>query len=342
MLETIRRSHASRVLFITGDQHYGEVCRRKSLLDFDCVEFQFAGLNQIEDPEFNPYRVSTVCESKHSYAYIDIQWDKTKYDPPHLLYHVCNAETDMVEVIYRVNFDEIDWNVTFSKPEEFSGTNEVKLSHSCSALTMRYSIDGSTPNENSPAYVKPIKIDKSVTVKARLFDSKNRPRSDVFQRSYKKVKPIAAVNPIETKPGLRYRYIESNFELLPDFSEFKIKKSGVARNFDVEVIAERDDHYAIQFEGFINVPATGTYRFFTESDDGSKLYVHNKLVVNNDGSHSVRARYGYITLEKGLHPLRVDYFEDYMGQELMVGFDFFGGEVVNFDNSMLRYRSNGE
>ena len=330
LLETVRRSQASRVLFITGDQHYGEVCRRRSLLDFDCVEFQFAGLNQIEDPEFNPYRVSTVCESKHSYAYIDIQWDETRHDPPHLLYRVCNAETDMVEVIYRVNFDEVDWNITFSQPEEFSGTNEVKLGHSISALTMRYTIDGSVPNESSPAYVKPFEIDKTVNVKARLFDNRNRPRSDVFQRVYERVKPLTALNSIETKQGLMYRYIESDFELLPDFSEFKIKKSGVAGDFDVEKIADRKDHYAIQFEGLINVPATGTYRFFTKSDDGSKLFIHNKLVVNNDGSHAARARYGYITLEKGLHPLRVDYFEDYMGQELAVGFEFFGGEVARF------------
>ena len=341
LLETIRASHASRVVFITGDQHYGEVCRRRALLDFDCVELQFAGLNQIEDPEFNPYRVSTVCKSKHSYAFIDIEWDKTKYDPPHLVYRVFNAETDMVEVIYRVNFDEVDWNVTFSSPEEFSGTNEVKLGHSISELTMRYTIDGSTPDNDSPAYTKPFKIDTTVTVQARLFDNMNRPRSDVFQRTYKKVKPLAALNLIETKQGLRYRYIESNFESLPDFDKFKIKKTGVSNDLDPEAIAERADHYAIQFEGLIDVPVTGTFRFFTKSDDGSKLFIHDRLVVNNDGSHSARARYGYITLEKGLHPLRIDYFEDYMGQELEVGFEFFGEKTIDFDNSMLRHSSNG-
>ena len=342
LIRTVRRSQASRVVFITGDQHYGEVCRRRSLLDFDCVELQFAGLNQIEKPaEYNPYRVSTVCKSKHSYAFIDVQWDETKYDPPHLLFRVCNAETGVDEVIYRVNFDEIDWNVTFSQPWEFNDKNQVALSGSTYGLTMRYTVDGSDPSKKSPVYVEPFTIEKTVTVKARLFDDMNMPRSDVFQRTFKKVKPLAALATTETKPGLRYRYIESNFETLPDFDEFEIKKSGVAMDLDVEKIADRSDHYAIQYGGLVDIPETGTYRFYTTSDDGSKLYIHDKLVVDNDGSHSARSRFGYITLERGLHPIRIDYFEDYMGQELEIGFDYFGDQAVEFDQSMLRYAEKG-
>ncbi|MBR6432894.1 MAG: metallophosphatase, partial [Bacteroides sp.] len=58
----------------------------------------------------------------------------------------------------------------------------------------------------------------------------------------------------------------------------------------------------------------------TFSDDGSALYVDGQLVVDNDGGHSGRRAEGKVALEKGLHELRLLYFEDYMGQELEVGY----------------------
>ena len=337
LVATIRNSQVSRILFVTGDQHYGEACRQRSMLDFDLVELQFAGLNQIEKPELNPYRVSTVCHSKHSCAYIDIQWDETLHDPPHLLFRVIDAESGITEVIYRVNFDELDWNMEFSDPEEFDGKLNVRLKHSVKNLKLRFTTDGSDPSKKSNSYEEPIQIRETTTVKAQLFDQSGLPRSRVFQRTYRRVKPHPSVERANTKQGLLYRYVESSFKRLPDFEEHESKKSGVSRNLDIESIARRDDHYAIQFQGLIDVPKTGTYRFFTNSDDGSKLFIHNKLIVDNDGSHSARHRFGYITLEKGLHPIRIDYFEDFMGQELEMGFDYFGDVSVKFDLTMLKH-----
>jgi len=50
----------------------------------------------------------------------------------------------------------------------------------------------------------------------------------------------------------------------------------------------------VNFSGFIDVPADGQYTFYTSSDDGSKLYIDNQLVVNNDGEHSLRERSGQL------------------------------------------------
>ena len=41
--------------------------------------------------------------------------------------------------------------------------------------------------------------------------------------------------------------------------------------------------------------------FYTISDDGSKLYIDDKLIVDNDGGHSVRRAEGKVALEKGYH-----------------------------------------
>lgn len=107
LFQTIRESGANGVVFLTGDQHYAEVCRVKNTLGYDAIELQFSGLNQIEKPEYNFNRVSPVATAKHKMALIDIAWDKTPYDPPHLLFQVLNALTGREEIRYRVNFHEL-------------------------------------------------------------------------------------------------------------------------------------------------------------------------------------------------------------------------------------------
>ena len=68
-------------------------------------------------------------------------------------------------------------------------------------------------------------------------------------------------------------------------------------------------NYGAQFEGDIETPTTGTWTFYTESDDGSKLWVDGMEVVNNDGLHAMRERSGTITLAAGTHEFRVRFFE---------------------------------
>ena len=64
--------------------------------------------------------------------------------------------------------------------------------------------------------------------------------------------------------------------------------------------------------------ATGNYTFYTNSDDGSKLYINDQQVVNNDGLRPLQERSGSVTLAEGRHKLVVEYFEGYGGQTLEV------------------------
>ncbi|MDX2132679.1 MAG: alkaline phosphatase D family protein [Planctomycetota bacterium] len=104
----VREKRAQRVLLVTGDQHYAEVCRRRGSFGYDAIELQFAGINQTEKPEFNPFRVSPCATALHSDAMIDIRWDADDYEPAHVLFRVFNSSTGQVEIAYRVNFSEIE------------------------------------------------------------------------------------------------------------------------------------------------------------------------------------------------------------------------------------------
>ncbi|MDX2131348.1 MAG: alkaline phosphatase D family protein [Planctomycetota bacterium] len=110
LFRLIRETKANGVVFIAGDQHYGEVSRIRGALGYDAIELMFAGINQEEPWVFNSARVSPVANSLHSYAHIDIQWEATSgdyADKPHLLFRCFDAETNALELTYRVNLDEL-------------------------------------------------------------------------------------------------------------------------------------------------------------------------------------------------------------------------------------------
>ncbi len=107
LFDLIRTKQLDRVLFNTGDQHYGEVCRDRGLLGYDAVELQFAGVNQTEKPEFNPTRVSPCAMALHSDAFIDIQWTDDEHEPAHVLFRVFDSTTGQAEIAYRVNLSEL-------------------------------------------------------------------------------------------------------------------------------------------------------------------------------------------------------------------------------------------
>ena len=74
------------------------------------------------------------------------------------------------------------------------------------------------------------------------------------------------------------------------------------------------ENFGLVFEGEIDIGKKGTYNFRLGSDDGSRLFINNKMVVENDGVHGMVAKNGKIELEQGRAKLRLEYFEK-SGQE---------------------------
>ncbi|HSV09393.1 MAG TPA: PA14 domain-containing protein, partial [Hanamia sp.] len=120
---------------------------------------------------------------------------------------------------------------------------------------------------------------------------------------------LPAVNPSNTfNGGINYQYFEaSNYSAVPDFSTITPVKTGSLSNFDISV-ANRAEQFAINYTGYINVPADGVYTFYTSSDDGSNLYIDGVKVVDNDGPHGQQENFGTIGLQAGLHAISVGFF----------------------------------
>jgi len=89
---------------------------------------------------------------------------------------------------------------------------------------------------------------------------------------------------------------------------------GNITDFDVVLLQNTVDpgdanRYSIRYTGWLTIGASGSYTFYTTSDDGSKLLINGSEIVDNDGQHGVRERSGSVNLAAGTYPFQVLYFE---------------------------------
>lgn len=64
-----------------------------------------------------------------------------------------------------------------------------------------------------------------------------------------------------------------------------------------------------EWTGKFRIETAGLYTFWTESDDGSRVYVDGTMVVANGGFHPVTERSGNVTLSSGDHSIVVVFFQ---------------------------------
>jgi hypothetical protein len=120
--------------------------------------------------------------------------------------------------------------------------------------------------------------------------------------------------------GLNYEYYEGDWDLLPDFDSLTTALVGKVDNFDIGVRTQ-NDYFGFRFTGQIDIATAGDYTFYTESDDGSQLYIGSTLVVDNDGLHGMVEQSGTISLSTGMHPITVTMFEKGGGEGLNVQYE---------------------
>jgi alpha-L-fucosidase len=191
----------------------------------------------------------------------------------------------------------------------FLESTMLKFSAASDEVEIRYTLDGTTPefSESSDPGDEPVEIRRSATVMARCF-FKGAPVGRVATVTLRRVEPLRAVQTLTSRPGLSWAAYLGSFETVAGLDGLEPAAEGVATSIDLSM-QPRSENFGIRFTGFLDAPRTGIYRFSLDSDDGSMLSLGSVVVVDNDGLHSALEKSGVIALEKGLHPLRLDYFE---------------------------------
>lgn len=151
--------------------------------------------------------------------------------------------------------------------------------------------------------------------------------------------PSNQVTPAAVNTGLFYTYYHhpSNLSSVDQLATTgTVIKTGYIAQFRLDP-RTRNDGFGFMYEGYINIPTTGNYTFFTSSDDGSKLFVNNVLVVNNDGTHGCNERASStINLSAGTYPIKALMFENGGGECLTVRWQGPGISKNEIPSSALR------
>ncbi len=230
-----------------------------------------------------------------------------------------DADDSVVVLEITGPLDVNDPPVLTSSAEIFVGAIDVTISSARMNIELRYTLDGTTPTAASPLVKSPIRLTETSTVTARCFRD-GRPVSGPAAGKFVKTAARPSVPEPKGGPGLAVAYFEGAWSALPDFAALQPKSRGVQPTIDLSA-HKGAERCGLEFSGWVRVPRDGVYAFTTESDDGSRLWIGDTLVVNNDGTHGMAEKRGLIALAAGWHPLRVGYFNGTGDAGLKVSFE---------------------
>jgi hypothetical protein len=116
----------------------------------------------------------------------------------------------------------------------------------------------------------------------------------------------------------RVYFLEPGTQKLPNFAHMRPAGSVYTTSLNVwpqpfsegfPNISDRFEWFGIEYTGKFWIENAGPCRFSLLSDDGARLRVDNKLIVDNDGIHRANAASASATLTRGAHEIKVDYFQ---------------------------------
>ncbi len=191
---------------------------------------------------------------------------------------------------------------------------QVRLIGNVGRAVLRYTLDGSEPRASSPAYTGPFLVAEDCTLRARSFEG-SRAMSAIRERSFKKVEPKAAFAPLGRRPGLIVARYPGSFDVLPDFKTLEPAARYMVRELALPP-GPVEENVARRFEGLVELPRAGVWRFALRSDDGSKLYIDEDCVIDNDGLHGSVEKQADVALARGAHKLAVEWFNKTGGADL--------------------------
>jgi predicted alpha-1,2-mannosidase len=197
----------------------------------------------------------------------------------------------------------------------FAESMSIALTDADKNAVIYYTLDGTEPTVKSFKYEQPVPITSTTTLKAFAV-SKGLLTSKIASAKFEKISILPAANISTTlKPGLNFAYYEGKWSKIPDFSQLTPQKAGTQTELNLTA-KEHDEYFAMEFNGWINIPEDGLYVFAIGSDDGSILLIDNKEKIDNDKMHSYTKKEREMLLAKGYHSIKITYVQGSSDAEL--------------------------
>lgn len=184
-----------------------------------------------------------------------------------------------------------------------------------------------TPNGNGPHTDRPLIASEEDRQRFQEAMANSKEKIDAIQSTLTELEMkirgvLASQDASKTRTydldDLEYRFYRDDYKQLPNFDELKAETIAKLDPPLVDIRpATRPDNFGFVFVGTLIVPEDGEYTFILDSDDGSRLSIDGKVVIDHDGIHGEgRAKRTVLKLAKGRVPFRLDYFQGLFGKGL--------------------------
>ena len=236
-----------------------------------------------------------------------------------------------IENVYKANHNIVPPSL-LSPVRIFTDSYTVKLSNYRPDGKIYFTTDGSEPLTTSPEYNEPFTIKENSVIKAftQWKDNSSRTTSITIEKK----NPLPGYEVFDLKTGLIASVYYGEFDHLPDFHSLKPAFTKTITEIS-HTIANREAFFALDFEGYLLIPADDVYGLSLISDDGSKLFLDGQEIILNDGIHGLKEEGGYFPLGKGYHKIRLEYFQRDGGIGLKLLFEVPGHQKSNIPEPWL-------
>ncbi|QLE02307.1 family 20 glycosylhydrolase [Galbibacter sp. BG1] len=179
-------------------------------------------------------------------------------------------------------------------------------------IPMKYTLDGSKPNENSNTYTEPITFASNAQIKiASLLPTGK--VSTVRNIDIKKVKLKEAHNITNLAPGLEMKTVDGHFKEASEVTE-KPNESTIIntiadanKTFDWGKEIDTTNFRAVFLKGFVEIPEDGVYYFASKQE---QVKISDSVIINPNYTLKRFPLEGTIALKKGMHPIEIIYLNN--------------------------------
>ena len=124
-----------------------------------------------------------------------------------------------------------------------------------------------------------------------------------------KLELIPAVKPAtEPQPGIAFEYFTGYCISAEDIQKYSPESTGVMPVFSLAAIPD-DREFAYRLKGYLKIPQTGIYTFYLKANDGSTFNLDGQRLLDYDTERGSLEKNASRMLEKGFHPIEVNYFQ---------------------------------
>jgi hexosaminidase len=213
----------------------------------------------------------------------------------------------------------------------------VSLQSPVEGARIHWTIDGYPASETDELYTAPFTFDipegQQRELQTVVVTPTNRKSSVTRTVMYNRPQPEN--NPFGVVPALEYRLYKGPVTDLATMDRSAPLASDTGSTFDLSRMRAKGASFGVVWFGHVALDRDGTYTFELASIGPSKLYIDDRLVVDNPGGATETVRSGQIASLRGLRRIRVVYAEDRPGS-LAVSVTAPGRPKLPVEGDMLR------